>query len=377
MANENKDNNIPSKKKIDIFKCIYFIFNLCLIFSFPTCKRKPGRNRLLKCLVSCIGILISIMHFILTVLHIISSHAQPASIAIMFGMLAAVWHRVALSWKLDSLKKLSDKLTKLVFFPIMKKKRRTLNFLICVIFTVLSNISFSILVTCTNFQGSSFSSAVNINFDNSIFHTIKSFLFFTSTYIFIIMPVHIFAILYSLICCYLLDLFDNLKNIFEDNRNVDYAKLIFSLHIIEEKVTLVNELLDIFVFKVILFNVGSVYFAITILLHLDTYENYLQVINSTTLCFFSIFNFMFMMISGIRVNDRSAQVMKIARKLPHASSSDIVTQLRFQFEIQKGSYLKAWGTGTIKRSFILKMFGTIFTYCLLIDGIWITTKEMA
>lgn len=184
------------------------------------------------------------------------------------------------------------------------------------------------------------------------------------------MPVHIFAIFYSLICCYLVDLFDNLKNVLENNRNVDYATLINSLHIIEEKVTLVNELFDIFVFKAVIFNVGSVYLAITVLLHLDTYENYLQVINTITVCLFNIFNLMFMLILGIRVNDRSAQVMKIAKKLPYDNSSDVVTRLQFQFEIQKGSYMKAWGLGTIKRSFILKMFGTIFTYCILIDGIW-------
>lgn len=84
---------------------------------------------------------------------------------------------------------------------------------------------------------------------------------------------------------------------------------------------------------------------------------------------------MFMMISGIRVNDKLAQIMMIFKKLPYVGSSDVISQLRFQFEIQRGSYVKAWGTGTIKRSFILKMFGTLFTYCLLIDGIWKTTKE--
>lgn len=125
-------------------------------FHFQHVKKKSGRNRLLKYLIFFLGVLVSIIHFI-SILHIISSDAQPAAIAIMFGMLAAVWHRVALCWKLDLLKKLSDKFTKLVFFCNMQKKRRTRHFLICVIFTVVSNISFSILDTFSNFHGSSFS----------------------------------------------------------------------------------------------------------------------------------------------------------------------------------------------------------------------------
>lgn len=67
--------------------------------------------------------------------------------------------------------------------------------------------------------------------------------------------------------------------------------------------------------------------------------------------------------------------MKFAKKLPYFGSSDVVTQVRFLFEIQKRRYVKAWGMGTINRSFILKMFGAFFTYCLLIDFIWETTKE--
>lgn len=375
MSNENKDTNTSRKKNNDIFKHIYFAFNLCFIFPFSTSKRKSLRKRLLKYLFFCLGIIISIMYFIIIILHI-SSDGQPISISIVFGMLTGLWHRIALSWKLDSLKKLSNKFTKLDFFPSMQKKRRTRHFLIFVIFTALSNISFSILDTIWNFDKFSYSSAVNINLDNNIFYKIRIIFFFILSYIFIIMPVHIFAIFYSLICCYLVDLFENLRNTFEDNRNVDYARVINSLHIIEEKVTLVNDLLDIFVFKAILYNVGSVYTFVTMLLHLDTLENNLYIITATAFALFNIFNFMFMMISGIRVNDQSALITRIAKKLPYVGSSDVVTQLRFQFEIQNRSYVKAWGTGTIKRSFILKMFGTLFTYCLLIDGIF-KTNEMA
>lgn len=134
-----------------------------------------------------------------------------------------------------------------------------------------------------------------------------------------------------------------------------------------------NENLDIFVFKAVLFNSGNVYYAVTMLLHPNTYVNYLQMGVICTLCLCSIINFIYMMISAIRVNDRLAEIMKMAKKISYDNISEAISQIRFQFEIQKESDMKVWAMGTIKRSFILGMFGTIFTYCTIIDGISVKT----
>lgn len=86
------------------------------------------------------------------------------------------------------------------------------------------------------------------------------------------------------------------------------------MNIIEDKISSVNENLDIFVFKAIRFISGNVYYGVTMLLHPNSYENYLQMCIISTLCLCSIINFIYMMISAIRVNDRLAEVMKMAKK---------------------------------------------------------------
>lgn len=234
MINEKND---TSRRK-NLFKYIYFIFNLCFILPTPICK---GKNGLFKYLLFCTGILISIVHLILCILVMVSSDVQPASIADLFTVLVAVWLRVGLSWKLNSLKKLSDEISKFVFCPNIKKRYKTRIFLIGVIFTALSNIFLFALDIFTNFNEFTFLIFANTGSGNEILDAITVFFFFISSYIFCFLPVHILSIFYSLICCYLVDLFDNLKQLLVDDRNVDYDTIINSLHIIEEKVTLVNE----------------------------------------------------------------------------------------------------------------------------------------
>lgn len=74
---------------------------------------------------------------------------EPSTMANLLTVFVAVWHKIGLSWKLDSLKKLSDEFTKFAFCPYIQKRHRIRFFLICVIFTVLSNsFSFYTLYFC-------------------------------------------------------------------------------------------------------------------------------------------------------------------------------------------------------------------------------------
>lgn len=370
MINRSRVNTIPRKKNFDIFKCLYFIFNLCLIFPFPTYRRNSLRSTLFTYVIFCIGILVCLVHLITSLSYIFSYNAPPGSIANLFGVSVAIWHRLVLSWKLDALEKLTEEFTTFVCFSNVQKNPKRGMFFICVIFTAVSNVFLIVLSIFANYkEKSAFASILHTDFDNRVIFNITLFSCFISLVIFIIMPVHIFAIFYSHICSHLSDLLDNFKIFFVENRINDYAILINSLNIIEDKITLVNEKLDIFVFKAVLFNSGNMYYAVTMLLHPNTYENYLHMGIVCTLCQCSIINFIYMMISAIRVNDRSVEVMKLAKKISYDQNSDVIAQIRFQFEIQKESDMKVWGIGTIKRSFILGMFGTIFTYCMLVDGI--------
>lgn len=321
------------RKNFDVFKYLYFIFNLSLIFPFRKYKINSLRSTLSTYVIFCLGIVISLVHLIASLSYIVSYNATPSSIANFFGVSTAIWHRVALIWKLDTLEKLTEELTEYVSFSDVQKKRRKQIFFIFMIFTTLSNVFLIITSICANYKDkSAFTTILHKDFGDTFIFNIALFSFFASLVIFIIAPMHIFAMFYSQVCSYLSDQIDNLKKFFAKDRINDYTIIINSLNIMEDKISLMNENLNIFVFKAVLFNSGNVYYAVTMLLHPNSYENYLQMCIISTLCQCSIINFIYMMISAIRVNDRLAEVMKMAKK--HHLIIFLMTFLRYDLSFK-------------------------------------------
>lgn len=362
-------------RKTNILKYIFFLFNCSMIFSVPVFKKNSKKRIICKLILFSFEIFINLAYICIGICQIIILHSKPRSVANSFMNFVTVMFRFVLSWKLKTLEKYSRKLTASQCIFCKDNKRKIWLYLLWIIYVVLSGIIQSIISFYANaVYNSAFSDFFFRSFDSETYLYASVSAYTISLWLFNIMPMHIFAIYYSFICCHLKNLLGNLIKTLQKVRIVDYPTL-YKLTLDTEKIFyLENSNLDILVFIIVLLNGACTYHVITLIMYPKTYESYLHITTFFLLCSSTFICFFLMIASAVKVNDYSAEVSREIKKLPLNKNSNVTPQLQYFCMLQRDMDMKIWGIGSIKRSFIIAAFGTIFTYCILVDGIWASKK---
>ena len=363
-------------RRIGILKYIFILFNCCMIFSVQNFKNVSKKKAICTSILFTIEIFISLVSIFIGIWQINLLREQPRSIANSLMNFVTAVFRIVLSWKMKSLEIISNELRISQCISSRQKKSKTYFYLLWIIYVVVSAILNVILNMFANIEyKSAFSNLFFRSHGGKTYFYTSISAYSVSQCLFNIMPMHIFPIYYSLICCQIKHALNNFLKILKKVCNVDYAMLYKQTMDLENVFYLANSNLDFLVFIIVLLNGANMYHAITLILYPQTYESsfhralFYLICSTTFMCFF------LMMAAAVKVNDCSAEISREVKKLPINYNRNVTPQLRFYFCMhEREMEMKIWGVGSIKRNFILAVSGTIFTYCILVDGIWISRK---
>ncbi|GFY73743.1 uncharacterized protein TNIN_475541 [Trichonephila inaurata madagascariensis] len=117
-----------------------------------------------------------------------------------------------------------------------------------------------------------------------------------------------------------------------------------------------------------IFNAIPMYFGITKLLRPRDFA-----MDSETLSVWSLFiasygAFIAMAASGSLVGEANAKLMNYLKGMARIRSDLTPFQNDVSFLNTKNAFLTVWNIVPVTRSFIFSILGTIFTYCILLDG---------
>lgn len=362
-------------REVNILKYIFFLFNCSMIFSVPMFKKNSRKKNICMSILFSFEVLINLAYICIGISQIIILHSKPRSIANSFMNFVTVVFRFVLSKKLMTLENYSQKLTISQRIFCEDNKWKMCLYLMWIIYVVLSNIIQTIISIYANvIYKSAFSDFFFRFFESEIYLYTSASFYTISLCLFNLMPMHIFAIYYSFTCCQLKNLLSNLIKILQKVHVVDYSTVYKLTHDTEKIFYLANSNLGFIVFIIVLLNGASTYHVITLIIYPQTYESYLHITSFSLLCFSTFICFFLMIASAVKVNDYSAEVSREITKMPLKKNSNVTPQFHYFCMLQRDMDMKIWGIGTIKRSFIIAAFGTIFTYCILVDGIWASKK---
>ena len=362
---------------MNILKYIFLLFHCDLVFAIPKFK-KSSKNKIISLLIFFFaGIFVSLMHISITVTEFVSISMQSRTIGNFFMNFVTAVFRLVLCWKLKSLENLCNKLTSSFYISNMNKKSKIYFYLSWMIYIVVSDALLTILSLFASIKyATKFSELLLKDSENTIFFYAFVLVYVVSFILFSIMPMHVFMIYYSFICSQLKDVLDSFIKTLRNVSVVDYSTLYKQTIAIEKIFCLANKNLDFLVFISVLFNSANMYYIITVLLHRKLYPSYLHITTIYLLCSSTFISFLIMITSAVEVNDQSAEISALVKELPVNNNSKTRYEMRFYFcMLERDMNLKIWGVGPIKKSFIIGAFGTIFTYCILVNGIW-ESKEL-
>lgn len=356
-------------KRGNLFACVFFLFNLSLILPVPKLKSKLGVKCLFLVCNFCFEIFIIIFHSEKSYMFLTKEKFMPMSIANAFMTFICIVHRIILRWRLHKLKQICNQITDLCEFLNLKISTKIYFFkllwIVQIVITAIILIVLSFAVNLELLELLDFSRGSKNNSYHDILSCIFGFTFIT----FHSMPVFIFSVYYSLVCCHIEMIATRFRKSFESCSATDYHRLYKNLQFLHENVNSFNHSLEFIVFCHVLFNSCAMYFAITYIIHTETYGNITNNTSILLLCCHSFACFLYMIRSAIAVNDTFQDISTRAKRLPVDTKNNFIIQMRFHSDVEKEISMKIWGFGSIKRSFILASFGTIFTYCVLVDSI--------
>lgn len=352
------------------FENIFWFFNLSLIARLPKCKSKHFVKNMFRILSFLFGVFVCIFHAYANYFFLVDNHFVPITIANTFMAFVTISLRLILSARMKNLKKLTKHVSNACAIFKSNRKMQWSTFF-WIIGTIFVNLILTALTIDSNLKeyGIGVTSGFPRIYRSKIFDNLIVIFFSITLIFFLVLPVHTFSMYYSLICHQLKLIMNNFKNSMERNSVFDYNHAHNHLVKIIEEVELVNSTLQSLVFFCILFNGATMYFAVTYILHPETFGEYVYPCAIFILCLHSFASFILMTGSAISVNDTATEVLVKAKQLPFNNKENFMVQIRFHADIEKELSMKIWGLGSITRGFFIATLGTIFTYCILIDSI--------
>lgn len=359
-----------------IFRYIFRILNFCLVFPFPNCKPKLSFEFVCSHIVFIISLSSCVLHLLSCYWMLSRFNFQPKSVASTFMTMATVFHRICLTFKFKSLRKLFFEMVS-PMTTVNSNGSETKKTLIFPVTWLALSVTMDCLLVVLVLYYSSINYAAVSFFPKINSRTLEMILWYTyhvSFPILLLIPMHVFSVYYYLVCQQIqrsLNRFGSALYPVRRGVHVNYNSLYQKQQVLRKMIRRANEDLQVLVFTSALYNGSAMYFIVTSLLHPE-YE--LLIVENVTTVILSINTFscfLLMMRSATGVGDASRGVSEAAEDLDITASEYSLSsqQLQFQVSTQYEMSMTVWGIGRISRSLLLSMFGTIFTYCILIDGI--------
>ncbi|GFQ65849.1 uncharacterized protein TNCT_240571 [Trichonephila clavata] len=194
-----------------------------------------------------------------------------------------------------------------------------------------------------------------------------AFIYSLTLIIYFMMPLNTFAVYYTVTC-------HRMRNVLITFRKgvelMQYPELDQALRIYKSIQNLIAEMdegMSFLMFTSTIFNAIPMYFGITKLLRPSDFT-----MDSETLSVWSLFiasygAFIATAVSGTLVGEANAKIVDQFKEMANSGCSLSYFKNIFSLKKSNGS-LTVWNIVPVTRSFIFSVFGTIFTYCILLDS---------
>lgn len=345
-----------------LYGYIFKLFTASGLWILP----KFNEFRISCCVKLSIMILVNILVYILHLYKGICYLADPDYIFVSIGNLCMIIiscsHRVCLYFKLKNLRNLTKKINyeyEKLNTGTSHSKLYWIRFWASV--SILINaIQIGILpVSCLKYN-------FEYGFNETSIEIFKCVIFATTLILWLLMPLNLFSIYYTVICRQLSYILLEFAKLVSQSQKKKFKSLQILFIEIKRLIKTVDQKVSLFVFLCVIYNAAIMYFAITILLKPRVYGDVFQRSAIYILCANSFVSFLTMVISASDIHQASLLISDNGDAVLEDDQNPGNSQLLFLRTIDKEITMTVWEIVPIKRSFILATIGTLFTYCLLV-----------
>lgn len=352
---------------------IFTLFQICAIFG-STKNFLHSFNRV-KFFTFFLNIFILVFQAICNVSFCMLFPEISASKANAAMTTASFIHRWVLCARINNLQILSIRMAKLLKrlkVPSEDMKTKYLHILL-----FLSTLMYIPLLICSaitlrdqGFLTFTFNSHIN----NPIWQMGLITTFIVTFTLFLMVPLNIFALYYTAVCCNLQRMIVNLKESF--TRPCKYDDFFENYLAIRRFIADMDKELSFLMFTSSFFNACTMYFGLTCWLHPNEYGKAFQIATIWFLVPASHLPFFTMILSACFVHEASSSMWDKGHELLRLGCAPSFSQLRILYVTEKELTLTVWKIVPIKRSFLVAAMGTIFTYCVLLDNLrWVGRRS--
>ncbi|KAG8197273.1 hypothetical protein JTE90_007521 [Oedothorax gibbosus] len=189
------------------------------------------------------------------------------------------------------------------------------------------------------------------------------------------MPVNLFAMYYTVVCCNLRNVIITFKKSLDSSDSTVYDDAFENYLAIRRFVVEMEKDLSSLLFTSSLFNACIMYFGLTCWMYPEENVGSAQVASIVFLVPASYIAFFAMILSACRVHEASVSVCDKGQELLRFGHVQTFSKIRLLHVIEKELTLTVWKIVPIKRNFLLVAMGTIFTYCVLLDNLRGVTRN--
>ncbi|GFQ65852.1 uncharacterized protein TNCT_240581 [Trichonephila clavata] len=283
--------------------------------------------------------------------------------------LVTLIHRCALSSRVKKLKMISLSLENIsAKLKISTANRNNkwihfwaiLNSLLFIIFAVASGV--------TVYINGTRAFLFNFALENKGWKASAAFFYSLTLIIYFMLPLNAFAVYYTITCHRMRCVLNTFRNGLESINHCDIDQALRMYKDIQNLIAEMDGGMSFLMFTSTIFNAIPMYFGITKLLRPRDFA-----MDSETLSVWSLFiasygTFIAMAASGSLVCETNVLTMDLLKGIVN-NRSDLTPSLNdVPFHDTKVESLTVWNIVTVNRSFIFSILGTIFTYCILLDG---------
>lgn len=357
------------KHRRRLFQVTFLLFHICMLFQILRSKRATS---VLSNLVSLLGLVLAIHMLLASFGFAIKQNCKPLSIALTCLCMVSLLQRLVMASRLRSLKKIYQKLLRSSTSQRTGERRTNRKVAIWLsIIAVESVILPADLMRRALTHDASIPACGGVFYEDEKWEKIEKLSVSFFIIPIVISPFHLYSVFFFLVCTELQYILLDLKHRIRDGGSKSICLLGESLFLTSRKVQTVDHKLRFLTFTSVIFTSVFVYFFVSISLYTNSFGDEMQTRSICILCVVAFMNLLAMVWPAVTLNDASLDIAVVARALPSGNSYDTVAQIRFFLDVRKEISMTIWGIGPITRSVILGLCGTILTYCILVDGIYL------
>ncbi|GFT67706.1 uncharacterized protein NPIL_614821 [Nephila pilipes] len=186
--------------------------------------------------------------------------------------------------------------------------------------------------------------------------------------IYFMLPLNTFGIYYTITCHRMKCIMDNFKKVLESIQCLEFDKTLQMYKDIQNLISEMDDGMSFLMFTSTVFNAIPMYFGVTKLLRPMDFAMDSETISVWSLFIASYGAFISMAATGSLVCETNTKILDQLKGMANSRSALMPFQNdMLSLDAKKGS-LTIWNIVPVTRGFIFSILGTIFTYCILLDG---------